>query len=361
MKMKNIIGTCFSLLFVLNVHTQVSPLEQSDMPVVDQVYSFYTSANNIDFNTTGPNTIWDYSDISVGGIVTDSFNSPSSAPFVYQLVFNNFLFPANNSTHAQPGIQFNLPASFGFTITDVINFYKNSPGAFTQLGFGATINNIPTPIIFSNKDEIYQFPLNYGDVDTSDYYYEIDIPTVGFWKQKGVRVNNADGWGTLKLPYLQEFEVLRVKTKLVTTDSLRADQLGFTIPVTRTTYEYKFFAEGSKVPVLQINTQPLLLNFGPETVISVRFNYTEPQYAENNEQLQEKFRIYPNPSISMIYMNYPSQWVDPHFSMINSEGRIVMTGTVAGAINISRLSSGIYTIIVDSDGQQLAVERWVKE
>jgi hypothetical protein len=155
--------------------------------------------------------------------------------------------------------------------------------------------------------------------------------------------------------------VLRVKTKLVTTDSLRADQLGFTIPVTRTTYEYKFFAEGSKVPVLQINTQPLLLNFGPETVTSVRFNFTEPQYAEINEQLQERFRIYPNPSISMIYMNYPSQWVDPHFSMINSEGRIVMTGTVAGAINISRLSSGIYTIIVDSDGQQLAVERWVKE
>ena len=115
------------------------------------------------------------------------------------------------------------------------------------------------------------------------------------------------------------------------------------------------------MPVLQINTQPLLLNFGPETVTSVRFNFTEPQYADIHQQLLDKFFIYPNPSSSIIHMNSPSHWFNPHFSMINSEGRIIMDGSATGAIDVSSLSAGIYTIVVDSDGQQVAVERWVKE
>ncbi|MCZ2443781.1 MAG: hypothetical protein LC101_08425 [Flavobacteriales bacterium] len=209
------------LLVEAPLHSQIL-ITKNQMPIPDSVYN-YTRAfpTGISYADTGPDFIWDYSDLNNLSATTLTMDAPSHTPLVYQLVFNNPIFANNNSTHAQPGIEINLPASFGFSLTDVFNFYKNSNTAFTLVGIGATINGIQTPIPYQIKDKIYQFPLEYGDIDTSTFLFDISIPSIGGWKQGGTRINAVDGWGTILLPGNQSYEVLRVKTSLTLRDTIR--------------------------------------------------------------------------------------------------------------------------------------------
>lgn len=339
----------YLLLFLIPLpilSSQIS-ISSSDIPEVDSLY-LYQNANfsGVDYNTTGANMIWDYTGLVPTTTSQDSFVDPASTNFVYQLVFNNFLFPANDATHAQLNALFSIPSGFGFTIDNVTNFYKNSSSSFTLLGIGATINSIPTPIPYTTKDKIYQFPLEYNDYDSSDYYFEIDIPTIGFWKQKGIRVNSVDGWGTLNLPNGETHQVLRVKTKLYLTDSLRIDSLGFTLPVNRIQYEYKFLSHDWKQPVLQINTQPLLLTFGPEIITSVRYKYTPLSSSVENEN-NFSFLIFPNPVSNVILLH---DFENIHYEIYSIDGKIIQHGLITNhVIQTQALNAGNYILKIGNN------------
>ncbi len=323
------------------------------MPLVDSIYHFHTASTvGVDFSQTGADVVWDYTSLVETGFAEDSFANPASTPFVYQLIFNNFLYPAYDATHAQPGSDIVLPSQIPFEVTNVFNFYKNTSSSFKMVGFGATINSIPTPIQYQGGDKIYQFPLAYGNMDTSNYYFEVNVPTLGYWNQAGQRENNVDGFGTLNLPNGYTYDVIRLASVLHIMDSIHIDALGFTIPIPRTQTEYKFMAAGELEPVLTITTQPLLLFTGPETVIGVRYK-NEMNIDGIEEVSQLDFSVYPNPASEVLTISNPQyiSWQKLH--LINSSGQVVITDISGGSaditLDVSQLPKGAYHLVIQNN------------
>lgn len=349
-----------SSLFIVHISAQIT-INSTDMPAVDTIYHFHTaSVTNVDHDITGAGIIWDYTNLINTGFSQDSFANPAITPLVYQLIFNNFLFPSYDATHAQPGSDIVLPAQIPFTVTNVYNFYKNTSSSFKMVGFGATINGIPAPIQYQGSDRVYKFPLTFGNVDTSSYYFEVPVPTLGYWNQSGTRYNHADGYGTLLLPNGVSYEVIRLKSTIEIVDSVHIDAIGFTIPIPRIQTDYKFMAVGEGEPVLQITTQPLLLVFGPETVTRVKYK-NEMNLAGINNETAPPFNVYPNPAIdNLTILNAQSKHWDK-LQLVNTSGQAVYTDISGGTGNIlldvSSFPAGTYYLMLELENGKIFTQK----
>lgn len=321
-------------------------VNDADMPAIDTVYHFHNaSIFNVDFDYTGGDVIWDYTGLTNTGFSQDSFHNPGSTPLVYQLVFNNFLYPSYDATHAHPASGIVLPSQIPFEVTDVFNYYKNTSGSFSMLGFGATINGIPTPIQYQGKDRIYKFPVAFGNIDTSTYSFEINVPTLGYWNREATRINYVDGYGVLMLPGGYSYDVLRVKSIIEMTDTLLIESLGFPIPLPRIQTEYKFIAPGEGEPVLQITTQPLFLFTGQEVVTSVKYK-NELNFAGLTTETSDRVQVFPNPSNAVINILCSESEIEKIELYSISGELIIQSPNSTGQLDISTLSSGSYYLFV---------------
>lgn len=361
MNLRNSALIIFSILYSVGIVRAQISITNVDMPAIDTVYHFHNaSILNVDFDFTGGDVVWDYTSLVQTGFSQDSFHNPASTPFVYQLVFNNFLYPAYDATHAHPASGIVLPSQIPFEVTDVYNYYKNTSSSFSILGFGATINGIPTPIQYQGKDRIYKFPVSFGNMDTSSYSFEVNVPTLGYWNRFATRYNHVDGYGVLMLPDGYSYDVLRMKSIIEMTDTLFIESLGFPIPLPRIQTEYKFIAPGEGEPLLQITTQPLFLFAGQEVVTSVKYK-NELNYATINNAEAEVTRIYPNPSSDFIQIDIGAEDVSAAV-IFDSKGKVCqMLKGNHKKIDINNLSSGTYYVVITSDSDKRYVSRLIKK
>jgi Secretion system C-terminal sorting domain len=214
----------------------------------------------VDLTLTGANYTWDFSMLQYTSQDVDTFLSVFSTPLVYNLVFGF------NSNQAKRGVD--LSAFPQVPISDVYGFYNKSSNNYKQTGYGASISGITTPISFLNDDVIYDFPVNYGNIDSSDSNYSIVIPGLASAIGSQHRVNNVDGWGSITTPY-GTFNALRIVSTLTGQDSIYLDTLGFGFSAPRPlTREYKWLANLQDIPILEINTSELL---GIETITLIKY------------------------------------------------------------------------------------------
>jgi hypothetical protein len=220
-----------------------------------------------------------------------------AAGATYALFFADLSFNSNRSNQSRRGELAlpNIPIGGGVSISDVYNFYYKNSTEFRQTGIGATINGLGVPIAFNNKDVIYRFPMNYGDTDTSFSDYSISIPNLGYYGHDQERISEVDGWGTLITPY-GTFNTLRIKSEITGNDTLFADTLGFgfSFPSQAIT-EYKWLADQSGIPILQINTTQGFLGTTITSVVyrdSIRFTGIGD---DPDGGALDDMSIYPNP------------------------------------------------------------------
>lgn len=234
----------------------------ADLPSSGDMIRFSQAAvtTPVDLTLTGANYTWDFSMLQHTSQDVDTFLSVFSTPLVYNLVFGL------NSNQAKRGVD--LSAIPQAPITDVYGFYNKSSNNYKQTGYGASINGITTPISFLNHDVIYDFPVNYGNIDSSDSNYSIVIPGLASAIGSQRRVNNVDGWGSITTPY-GTFNALRIVSTLTGEDSIYLDTLGFGFSTPRQlTKEYKWLANLQDIPILEINTTELL---GIETITLIKY------------------------------------------------------------------------------------------
>ena len=226
-------------------------IDQNDMPQEGDTIRLSTSIDfgNINFEETGNNFEWDFSELTFLTQRVDTFISVSQTPWIYQLVF---LLSANL---ASPGQDFDqLP---GFEVSDYFNYYKNSSSQYKSVGFGVTMNSIPIPNKFDDPDVIFRFPMSVGDVDSSLSNYDLGLPGIGYYGGWKKRVNTVDGWGELTTPY-GTFETIRIKSDIMQYDSLYIDSLGFGFPIERVFTEYKWLGKNFGLPLCTVVDDGLL-------------------------------------------------------------------------------------------------------
>jgi hypothetical protein len=328
-----------SLLSPLALCAQIT-IGQSDMPSPGDTIRYQNSTfTGYDVTITGAAQEWHFEGLVPAGEAADTIVSVESTPFLYQFFFNNpFFYPDWNADHALRGASFNFQVA---QVQDLYDYYKVTSSGFLNVGFGATVNALPVSVQRDPIDEIYQFPLEFGNTSSGPSHFVISVPTLGTLGQDQVRTNEVDGWGTVYLP-ADTFEVLRVKSVLQRTDTIYIDQfgIGFTLPEPET-IEYKWLAVGMDQPVLQVTTLA-----GIPTL--VRFFY-QPDDISTGSGHEVSFVapvLFPNPAHDRVRIAADHARV---LEVLDAQGRLVRSvavpvGQREASLDVSTLPAGVYAV-----------------
>lgn len=346
---KSIVVILF-LIFHITSFSQIT-IDQTDMPNEGDTIRLSSAVDfgGLDYEATGNDFVWDFSELTFFSQRVDTFVSVSETPWLYQIVF--FL----SANLASPGQNFDqLP---GFQVNDYFNYYKNTSSEFKSVGFGVTMNSIPIPNKFDDADIIYRFPLSPGDSDSSTSNYALDIPGLGYYGGWKKRVNYVDGWGELTTPY-GTFETIRIKSDIIQFDSLYIDSLGFGLPILRNFTEYKWLGKDFGLPLCTVTDDGLLPQI--EYIDSVRsFTITSSRIKMQNFAISVK----PNPFKHSFYIDIPAG-IESEIAirLFNIKGELVysslsgkndlVTDSNSILINNLNLPDGIYLLNVQADGNQ---------
>lgn len=322
---------------------------------------FYTVSTGVAFSgmdatLTGANYNWDYSQLTYSSQTTDTIFDESSTGSLLSVFFVDFAFNVNRSNLASHGNSFAVGT---VNVSDVWNFYYNSTSSFKQVGFGAIVNGAPLPVAYSPQDVIYNLPLTFGQTDSGNSGYALDLTsTLGlYYSIARTRSTEVDGWGSLTTP-LGTFNVLRTKATVIEQDSVYIDSLGFGLnlpPVT--TIEYKWLGAGSGIPLLEINTS------GTGIVTSIKYQDTLNTTAVTSLAIVSEPVLFPNPASDYLFVKYNlSKPANVHIAIYSQEGKLVAdeinsqdsAGDQFKSISLSQyhLAHGTYFLHLNVDGKE---------
>lgn len=291
---RNLTLSLASFLLVIGAQAQIT-IGQNEMPHANDELLRTRAFTNpfIDYATTGAAHVWDFSNLTVNTTDTAEYLTVASTNFVYAITYADLFFNPNRANHAKHGVD--IPFNQFLPISDPYTFLYRSSSVYRKVGYGVELAGLPVPILMEDQDVIYELPLEFGDNSADFSSYNLDIPGLGFYGFSQDRTNEVDGWGAITTP-AGSFDVLRVKTTLNITDSIAVDSLGVGFAVDRPVVrEYKWLAQGLRVPVLQINTTEL---FGFQVVNAIYY-YDVPRTIEVVQPLAST--ICPGAAVSVPY------------------------------------------------------------
>jgi hypothetical protein len=300
----------------------------------------------MDATLTGANYSWDYSELVNVSQEIDTFYSVGSLPFPLPLVFGS---SCNQATYTSTSFL----GTIGVPIAGTYNMLNKNSGYLLQRGIGLVTTGGIAPVALNPADIIYKFPMQYGNVDSSNSGYVVNQIPGMYYSTARKRINEVDGWGTLTTPY-GTFAVLRLKSVIQQHDSITYDTLniGYDLPEQ---IEYKWIAQGKGIPVLQVTTSAGI----PTGIVyrdSARMLINVPELTS----LPFSFDIYPNPTAGNIVVHYQTDKAsNTYFDVINSEGAIVYSERMASHVGAEQfhaidfkhpLSAGQYFLRMINDG-----------
>ncbi|MPM03645.1 hypothetical protein SDC9_49912 [bioreactor metagenome] len=349
------------LLFVagllsLQAYSQIT-ITQSDFPQTGDSYvvSTWSDDGSLDFTVAGANHTWDFSSMVAESQDTVEFISASntSLPVTYIAAFNNFVTDPEHDADVAKMEDISSPMPT-ITFENYYSFYKVSSDAFIQVGMGVTINSAPLPVQWNPTDSIVMLPAAYGNQDTCFSSYSANIPSLGYYSEQRTRYNTIDGWGTLKTPF-GTFDALRILSYSEIHDSLYYDAYGIGFPMDRTETEYKWYAHGYSIPVLQV-----VISDGMSASSTVTYIDSLRNVAVE-EEMMATLNVYPNPSSDEVFVNISAEEFPLQISIFDAAGR-EMTSFMAAdnRIDVSLLPAGIYFMSL-TGSSVCAVSRFVVE
>ncbi|MCX6352044.1 MAG: PKD domain-containing protein [Bacteroidetes bacterium] len=233
----------FLLLFFCFINLSFAQIKigKSDMPASGDELYFSNATGKVDDSTTGANVTWDYSSLTPTNNDTIKYVSP---PSLYALVFFGNI--AQKAT---------ILGQKGY------NFFASGSGSYSQTGTGFKIPflNVDAPLKYSDADEVYKFPLTYGDTLKDSFYLKQAIGA-GKIVFAGSRKTVVDGYGKITTPY-GTFNCIRVKSTVRERDTISYTVFSIKIPVpyNNDRVEYKWLAKGQKNPILQVDVSTSFL------------------------------------------------------------------------------------------------------
>jgi hypothetical protein len=311
------------------------------------------SAGN--YTQTGANFNWNFSSLVLTSQGIRAFKSGLQTPYaLFFLSLNEYGEKISDTIGAGP-----------LTITNFYDFYKKqtSPNAYIADGAGMTFSSIPVPNYYSDKDELYNFPMSYPKYDSTTFKFS--TPTTSLipitYSKSGYRVTVVDGWGSVTTPYGTE-NCLRLITTQYSMDSIKSSIIPFTFGFPDYQRSYQWLTTASKIPFLEVSGNVVGANFTP-TQVRYRDGYrtmsppTTGTYTAIQEQNDIQLpQFYPNPvkdKLALTYINAGKRT----FAIYDLNGRQLKTSEpeLVGQlqlIDVSGFEKGIYMLKVTEDGRE---------
>ncbi len=253
------------LFFVPNIIFAQITYTSSNFAEVGDSLLFSRATGGLDtfnFDTTGVNFHWDFSNLPFETQLNQEFVASSDAGYQFAwCLANGIIFNCGSAFNDLTNIASVGLESFDLgpiSVQNVVDHYKKTTDQYAQtlLGITAQIGGLPVPLTFEyeNPDTILRFPVEYQNTDSSTARRLLDFNGLGIpfkISQNNKRMNIVDGWGSLSTPYGDFDNTLRVKTIIQNFDTTFLDTTA--IPLQTTLIEYKWFDPEFASPVLQAN------------------------------------------------------------------------------------------------------------
>jgi hypothetical protein len=346
-----IISTLAIVLNSLLGFSQIT-LDDTDFPNANESFAVSTAGiSQVDFASTGPNHVWDFSNLSSNGQLPRDFNSLSGVSFMINFAYGPTAITAYRASYRAPytDLPINQLGTFlPIELSDVFQYTKKNAQRLNLLGYSVSISGQSLPVKSDTIETKYYFPLDYGDEYTSKGYTKMDLSVVinAQWIQSRKRHSVVDGWGTITTPY-GTFDVLRMQHRIEEIDTIVYEGMAFGTPLP-VMYEYEWLAADEKIPVLKITTSEV---GGNETIVSVEYK-DNPILGVENKEVSNVLKLYPNPVNESLSIAFKAG--KNNVSIYSVEGALVDSFTFENAVhtfNASHLKSGMYLISIASDGE----------
>ena len=335
-------------LFASPAHLQIT-LESTDLPQGGVSYPLVNTLV-MDFgllDTDGANAVWDASSLTSLGDAPVTPSPMSDASITATLAFNS---PFNSSYQCD----FFLPTEFpdlgidlGIPLDGFNSFYQTDASHYAIAGIGLSSSGFDLPVTYSDIDEFFPLPFSYGETFSSSGAFTLDLTGIlGYWLNQ-TREVTADGWGTLILPS-GSYDVLRVKTELVATDSILIEQLGEPFAIDRVQTIYQWWGEDMGFPLLEITT-----TLGIPTIST----YQDLQAPSSvHDALAAAGAAFPNP----VRSGQNLQWngsPNANWVAFDLNGKQVASGNENCWTVPASMPAGSYLISRDGQTEQLVIQR----
>lgn len=285
--------------------------------------------------SSGANQTWNFASVTM--------TTSSSASYTAQTVSagNATVFPNAN-------VQLTAGAGAG------MSFLKTSSTALQNYGTATGTVQIK----YSDAEDQMHYPFTMGNTYTDPH--AATFTNSGYnYHRKGTTMLTADAYGTLQLPGGTYSSVLRVHMIQDYTDSTN---FGGSMPYTIRYYndQYLWYLPNNHMPVF--STYALAINGGTPTKGST----TLQSISNNVNELEagiKSINLYPNPANGE-FLNMDlnlEKNISYSLAIIDNLGREVLkTEAMSGmegynfrSLNISGIESGLYQLVLRSDGQAL--------
>lgn len=348
--MKTLLFFLFCLC-IFNLKSQIS-ITSTNMPVSGDTcrYSKASLTSIGNYTATGPSYNWDFSTLDSTGQDIRKFVPSSATPY-------SFYFFAKYGEKTLDSVPIPAIPGFPLSMKNLYSFYKkNGTMSFNAEGLGITISGIPVGAspIASNDDELYLFPLNYLNRDSTTFNFSTptfsSIPFI--YKKHGYRITEVDGFGTITTPYGTD-TCIRVVTTQYAIDSLIINaipapfnRLGFPNYVR----SYQWLTRSEKIPYLEITGNVSFGNFTP----------TQAKYRDKKrifvgikeENLNLALSVYPNPTTNDLMVITPKNEGSIKAELIDMQGKLVFEKTLDNnsfvanqhRLEVSSLAKGLYIL-----------------
>ncbi len=336
----------FGISIAIQSATSQIVIDQNDMPSPGDTVRISIALNidAYDFEETGEGYVWDYSGLILLDQRVDTFVTVLQTPVFY---WPFFLLTANMASPRNGGLPFpELP------LTNIYRFFNNSADRYTDEGFAATVFELPLPLPFGDPDVLYEFPMEYGDSDSSFSGLELALEGLGYISVERKRVNTVDGWGTLYTPF-GRFDALRLRSEVEEIDSIYIDSLSTGFPLEREYVEYKWLGKDQKLPLLQVSDDSFqLLVTYRDSARLITTGIAEEALPSNT------FRHFPNPTDGLVTITTSSDdRQDILLFLYNLQGEVLYdwSGTLQGGENLVfdldrlKIPNGLYFLEMNSN------------
>ncbi|MFM1899275.1 MAG: hypothetical protein RL577_1515 [Bacteroidota bacterium] len=283
----------------------------------------------------GASQTWDFGSLSSQAQTLVEYKSSLQTPYAFYF-FGQIGLKTADSLGAGP-----------LVFKNIYSFYSVSNSAFRAEGIGYSFSGFPLAANYVDEDEIYQFPLEYGDRDTSTFRFVFEVPGNAFrLVQQGVRQNAVLGYGSIKLPGYTSSNALLVRSTVLEVDTLTT-QFG-QVPIPRNQVSYKWLTDDQRLPVLEISGTPT----GPRGFTPNQVRYYEPKMSGSTELPLYAMRVYPNPSTGIV--NLPKTATGYKIELWSFSGQLLAQWPVGTErLDLSNYSSGLYLLKYAGYQQQI--------
>lgn len=357
MKALIIVFACLCAPVVLRAQVPIS-ITSVNMPVINDTARYsVANLNSIgDYTITGANYVWDFSMLDSTDQQIRKFQPSLQTPYGF------YFFPPKYGEKILDS--FPIPGGLGFSVKNIYSFYKkNGTISFNSEGLGLTMNGIPVGATYSDEDELYSFPLDYTDRDSTTFKLSTPSNTmIPFsYKKQGYRITEADGWGTITTPY-GTAACLRVVTTQYSIDTITIaalpspfNKVGFP----NYTRSYQWLTLGEKIPYLEVLGNLVGANFIPT---QAKYRDTKRNFVGMKEEENHfTFSVFPNPSCSELTVLL-SQNESPVIAEITDlQGKNIKTQVLENnrsminthQLNVSNVAGGLYFLnLITNTGKQ---------